>query len=175
MAPVVGGEDRRWCSVKPWDEVIRIALKNDQASVCPGALERKARILKTPEEALGALRDFGGTGWVCATDERTVRRFAPETPLGQLPEGTWPLCGEAARGDESLHLTRDHQGWQEVRLTRRSGEPEGILVQSRLVARDGGTLRYETVWEPLESEGIRELRPTCFRFLGFGDPQSKEG
>ena len=101
--------------MKPWDEVIRIALKNDQASVCPGALERKARILKTPEEALGALRDFGGTGWVCATDERTVRRFAPETPLGQLPEGTWPLCGEAVHhlclgGDGSMVGARHPAG-----------------------------------------------------------------
>ncbi len=161
--------------MRSWDEMIRLALDDDRAPVCPGTLERKARTLETPEEALEALRDFGGTGWVCATDERTLRRFAPQTPLGALPEGTWPLCGEAARGDESLHLTRDHRGWQLVRLTRRPGDDRGILVQSRLVARDGGTLRYETAWELEESEGMEELRPAGFRFLGFDDPQSKEG
>jgi hypothetical protein len=171
---MAGGEDRRWRSLRPWDEVIRLALEDDRAPVCPGTLERKVQTRRTPEEALEVLRDFGGTGWVCATDERTVRRFTPEAPLGKLPEGTWPLCGEAVRGDESLHLTRDHEGWQLVRLARRPGDDRGILAQSRLVARDGGVLRYETAWEP-EPERLGELRPACFRFLGFGDPQSKEG
>jgi hypothetical protein len=43
--------------------------------------------------------------------------LCPSDSPGSAAEGTWPLCGEAARGDESLHLTRDHRGWQLVRLT----------------------------------------------------------
>ena len=139
---------------------------NKEVAVSIGGLKRHSEIVKTAQDVLVRFAGFGGEGWLCATDSKEIRRFSPAAPLPELKD-CWPLCAEAGKGDESLHLARGAEGWILTTLRRALGE-DGVLVASSLMAKDGkGWLCYETAWESTTAAGQRQLRPAVFRFTGF--------
>ena len=146
---------------------------NADLAVALGGLDcLESSTVATAEEALRKFREFGGAGWLCATGSETILRFGPEAPLPADGALGWPLEGEAVRGEESLHLGRADRGWTCTVLRRGAGADDRfLLVETAFLARDGkGTLRYETAWGPTEIDGMEELRPQRFRFVGFGAP-----
>ena len=143
---------------------------NNDLKLVPGTLVcGESRTVATPAEALGALRAFGGEGWLCATGGREIFRFSPEAPCPADEVVGWPLEGEVVRGEESLHLGRMDQGWACTVLRRTAADHGALLMETAFLARDGkGLLRYVTAWGPMEADGMEELRPQRFRFVGFG-------
>lgn len=157
-------------AASPWKR--RTAMRSGTIAL------KETRHVTDPREALAAFLTFGGEGWLCTAGRREIRRFSPEVPLPSDCQEEWPLSGEAAQGVESLHMARSGEGW--CLTTLRAGtpqdDPSALVVETLFQARDGkAPLRYETAWLPTvvscgdgELAGLEELRPTRFRFAGFG-------
>lgn len=141
------------------------------------AATRNARLIiseikKTsdPTEAIGFLREFGGEGWLCATDSNVIRRFNQSKPLPILPVDAWPITAEAAKGESSLHILRVADCWKIALIKRHPGDERAheVLIAHSFRARDGqGTLCYEVAWKLDLVNGLSELHPYAYRFLGF--------
>lgn len=138
------------------------------ASWKPGRLVCSIELEPQAAEAVRRFVAFGGEGWLCASDSPDIRRFSAGKPPALAP-GAFPLCGEATIGPESLHLHRTAAGWELVTLRRDPPDGEGqLLRESALLARDAqGKLRYETAWRLENSDGLEEIRPYAYRFIGF--------
>lgn len=137
-------------------------------SIVEGKLTLSSETTDDAGKAIDRLRQFGGEGWLCATDSPEIRRFSPSSPMS-VSAGCFPLSGEAVSGKRSLHLHRVAEGWELVTLIREdSSDGSQVLVSTSLKARDGqGWLSYETAWEPEDVAGLQELRPYASRFTGF--------
>lgn len=143
---------------------------------------KETRHVTDPREALAAFLAFGGEGWLCVAGRREIRRFSPEVPLPSDYREEWPLSGEAAKGVESLHVARSGEGWcfTTLRAETPQDDPSALVMETLFQARDGkAPLRYETAWLPAvvscgdgELAGLEELRPTRFRFAGFGGSEN---
>ncbi|MDI9631257.1 MAG: hypothetical protein QM311_07355 [Acidobacteriota bacterium] len=106
--------------------------------------------------ALQALKDFGGRGWVCFTDE------VVELDGAALQRGGIPLSAELCTEAESLHLRQEGSGWRLVRMATREGS-EHLVFTERRERLGGGTLTYEVAWRRDEDT----WRPWCARLSGF--------
>ncbi len=133
-------------------------------------------ITETPvtdcSEAMKIFTAFGGQGWLCTAEDKTILSFYPDKPLPPGVNSAWPLWGEAADGEKSLHLRRYETGWRITELEKQAAG-DGILLRKQLLARSGPPLVYEVAYSLEEKCGLDELRPTACRFCGF-DRQSGE-
>ena len=116
------------------------------------------------EEVLSAVREFGGSGWICYSD-RVV-----EVRGGDAPDGA-VLSGELCRGTVSLHVRFLGGKWVAHRIERFDGE-EHLLFRkdyARLAppgqGGEGGTVSYEIAWKR-DDKGV--WRPWASRFAGIG-------
>lgn len=117
----------------------------------------------TAEEAVAALRIFGGEGWAEYTS--AVHRISDASRL-EPPADCGPLlAAELARGEHSLHVRFSEGRWRGWRLEQSEGN--GLLVRSVQQSRGGGQLWYDVAWTP-DPDGV--LRPSLARFLGFKEP-----
>ncbi len=153
-------------------------------AISSGRLERQSRIFEKATEALSEFIRFGGEGWLCIAEKPEILRFTPGNPLlGSVVENSFPISGEAAFESKSIHLARGDSGWAVTEITRyASQEDDDLIVRTKFRNRTdrNEVLAYETYWKAInvdESDGEdqEELRPHCFRFVGFDDsPLEKE-
>jgi len=133
-----------------------------------GRLAVECETLHDVGKVLERIREFGGQGWLCTTDSRAIVRFSGESGL----EGVagYPICGESFDGKRSLHVQKCGGGWSLAVFSREAAQAEtDVVALETLAARDGGgDLRYETYWCMQDTFGNSEVRPLCFRFIGFG-------
>ncbi len=160
---------------KPVD-ILGSMVSQGEGTSLPGTFDISIENVTTSQEVLDRLRAFGGTGWLCLSSSSEIVRYHDAQMLQGL-EG-WPLCGEAVLGEEgekSLRLIRERESWNLVQSTRVPASSEyDVLVQSRFIARDKGTLRYETCWKLQDVAGQEEMRPWAFRFIGFEKKEKEE-
>nr|WP_321500831.1 hypothetical protein [uncultured Dethiosulfovibrio sp.] len=153
-------------------DLLSKVLPDRARDIEPGKLKSSTERLSDPAEAIGLFNSFGGEGWICTASTSDIIRFSPSAPL--MVSGGWPICGEAVKGKESLHLNRCDSGWELVTVSREdSNDDHDTILSSSFTAKGGGRLRYETYWGLADVAGQVELRPVGFRFVGF-EPK-KEG
>jgi hypothetical protein len=143
-------------------EILKILKLSDRCS--SGELVVRQEKVAEGKDAIAKLRAFGGSGWLCSTDSRNIQDYRGSFP--EVAADAWPIAGEACKGDESLHLTRSPDGWLLTSITK--GQGNGVLLTVAHNAVKGGSLEYEVHWKPENIEGLTELRPAAYRFIGFG-------
>lgn len=139
-----------------------------------GSLAVESQEIPSPEETLKRFIDFGGEGWLQLADDREIKTFSPGNPLSL--DNKWPLTGEAAKGDSSVCLCREGEGWKLTTITKAVPQNEDdMIVPARFRRRDAeGFLCYETAWTPQDIFGQIEIRPAAFRFTGFSSKEKED-
>lgn len=148
--------------------ILNLLKLADLGDPAQGRLEARSESITAPDVALARLREFGGTGWVCFTDE--VVEVGRSNPLSG--DGI-PLSAELCRDDASVHLRQDGAGWRLITITK-SEEGDQLIFTERRLKIGGGALVYEVAWKRESVPTTRELeeptkrepeawRPWCAR------------
>lgn len=148
-------------------EILNKAFRELPHTFVPGFLEVRTEAVSTAEEALRRISEFGGEGWIQLAEQKEILTFEDNSPLG-TNEG-WPVQAEAVRGDISISLTKDPDGWILAFIEKHPPRDDtDLLAAAEFRRRDGGgTLCYETYWTKKDVFGQWEIRPEAFRFSGF--------
>ncbi len=125
-----------------------------------GTLACSYEVLADRDSVLGAMRGFGGQGWVAYTD-RVVERLT----AGELSVDDYVLFAEFVNGARSLHVQCLGEEWRLDTIERVEGE--GMLLRERRMAIGGGFLHYEVHWSLERSATLPCWRPSAARFVGF--------
>lgn len=152
-------------------EIVRMVLEAaireggaDRALIAEGTLAVECDVVD--REALPDVLARLGTdrGWITTTD--AVSRGSGQDASIVATEHRI-LSADFHRGDADVTtVIRSHGDRYQVRTIRPQAGP-GVLVTRRLVALDGGWLRYQTAWEPVDGR----LVAGTTRFLGFEDDE----
>jgi hypothetical protein len=120
--------------------------------------------------ALADFLAFPGEGWLCTSEAKSVYSLPKDAP----PLTEYPLHGERAEGNRSLHLRQDGAGgWILTTLEESPVDSGPFCLDARLASySDGVLLNYRVCHEPARTgaealTGLTELRPVRARFTGF--------
>lgn len=146
-------------------------IKMQKTNIHKGKLLTRKLETENSGEVWKQIVAFGGAGWLCATDQSEIRKYhdAGSLTVPADPDNAWILSSENVKGNASLHVTRDGRCWILTFLEeQKTDAEEDVLCETRWLSDDPQQcLLYDVYWSPVNVNGIMELRPVAFRFLGF--------
>ncbi len=149
------------------DELLRTSIGSDPRR---GRLEFTPRTFETPEEALAALREHGGQGWICLASELRL------IPADGFPEAGVPLWAELVdSAGRSFHLRQVSGRWQGHTIVSAppTANEEHLIFEHRLARIPRGSMSYEVAWRREDDEGNPSSqaiwRAWAYRFTGMED------
>lgn len=155
---------------------ISLLRRKDLGETRQGSIAVETHVVSTPEEAMKALKNHGGQGWICLANRREVARFSDTAALSEN-EDDWIECCEASHDSSSISISADGRGGWNIVISVENPTGEGIIVHQKLLASDGkGSLAYDVNWSPAPMGhcDLTELRPSSWRFTGFEDACGEE-
>lgn len=158
------------------EALVSLFRKQGLGEVRQGCIEVDSLVVSTPDEAMKALKNHGGQGWICLANTREVLRISDTADLA-ISKDDWIECCEVARDASSMHISADGRGGWNVVTLRENPSRDGIIVHHSLLTSDGkGALAYDVSWSPApgHQSGIGELCPAAWRFTGFEEANMED-